>query len=239
MLKWGNTMIDKKRILIVDDEMKIVEVLKSYLEKEGYTVISAYNGTDALLAFEKSNPSLAILDLMLPDMTGEDICREIRKKSRIPIIMLTAKVEENSIINGFDIGADDYVTKPFSAKQLMSRVAALLRRAGDELTPMTNLFSFFHDDLVVDNMKHEVRKNGVEINLTPSEFKILMALINYNKKVFTREELVSIALGDDYDGYDRVVDSHIKNLRQKIETNPKEPKYILTAHGIGYKFGGE
>jgi DNA-binding response OmpR family regulator len=232
-------MVDKKRILIVDDEIKIVEVLKSYLEKEGYTVTSAYNGTDALAAFEKSNPSLAILDLMLPDMTGEDICREIRKKSRIPIIMLTAKVDENSIINGFDIGADDYVTKPFSAKQLMSRVAALLRRAGDELTPMANLFSFFHDDLVVDHVKHEVRKNGVEINLTPSEFKILMALINYNKKVFTREELVCIALGEDYDGYDRVVDSHIKNLRQKIETNPKEPKYILTAHGIGYKFGGE
>jgi DNA-binding response OmpR family regulator len=232
-------MMDKKRILIVDDEIKIVEVVKSYLEKEGYAVFSAYNGNDALLAFERAKPSLAILDLMLPDMTGEDICREIRKKSRIPVIMLTAKVEENSILNGFDIGADDYVTKPFSAKQLMSRVAALLRRAGDELTPMANLFSFLNDDLVIDNAKHEVRKNGVDVNLTPSEFKILMALVNHNKKVFTREELVNIALGDDYDGYDRVVDSHIKNLRQKIETNPREPKYILTAHGIGYKFGGE
>lgn len=232
-------MIDKKRILIVDDEEKIVEVVKSYLEREGYLVCGAYNGKDGLLAFEKFNPSLAILDLMLPDMTGEDICRAVRKKSRIPIIMLTAKVDEGSILNGFDIGADDYVTKPFSTKQLMSRVAALLRRAGDDLTPMASVFSFFNDDLVVDNVKHEVKKNGVDVNLTPSEFKILLALINYNKKVFTREELVTIALGDDYDGFDRAVDSHIKNLRQKIETNPKEPKYILTAHGIGYKFGGE
>jgi DNA-binding response OmpR family regulator len=232
-------MIDKKRILIVDDEEKIVEVVKSYLEKEGYLVCGAYNGKDGLLAFEKFNPSLAILDLMLPDMTGEDICKAIRKKSRIPIIMLTAKVDEESVLNGFDIGADDYVTKPFSAKQLMSRVGALLRRAGDDLTPMASVFSFFNDDLVVDSVKHEVKKNGADINLTPSEFKILLALINYNKKVFTREELVTIALGDDYDGFDRAVDSHIKNLRQKIETNPKEPKYILTAHGIGYKFGGE
>jgi DNA-binding response OmpR family regulator len=232
-------MIDKKRILVVDDEEKIVEVVNSYLEREGYLVYSAYNGKDALSAFEKFSPNLAILDLMLPDMTGEDICRAVRIKSRIPIIMLTAKVDENSIINGFDLGTDDYVTKPFSAKQLMSRVAALLRRAGDDLTPMANMFSFFNDDLVVDNMKHEVRKNGIEVNLTPSEYKILIALINYNKKVFTREELVSIALGEDYDGFDRVVDSHIKNLRQKIETSPREPKYILTAHGIGYKFGGE
>lgn len=232
-------MIDKKRILVVDDEIKIVEVVKSYLEKEGYLVCGAYNGKDGIEAFETFNPSLAILDLMLPDMTGEDICKAIRNKSRIPIIMLTAKVDEKSILNGFEVGADDYVTKPFSTKQLMARVSALLRRTGDDLTLMANVFEFFDEDLIVDDLKHEVRKNKIDVSLTRSEYKILITLINYNKRVFTREELVKIALGDDYDGFDRVVDSHIKNLRQKIETNPKEPKYIITVHGIGYKFGGE
>lgn len=232
-------MAERKKILVVDDEEKIVEVVKSYLEKEGYVVYCAYNGRDAIKTFEASNPSLAILDLMLPDMTGEDICKEIRKTSRIPIIMLTAKVEENSVLNGFDIGADDYVTKPFSAKQLMARVSALLRRSGDELTLLANRFSFFDNDLVVDDAKHEVLKDGVAVNLTPSEYKILIAMINHNKKVYTRDELVSIALGEDYDGYDRTIDSHVKNLRQKIETNTRELKYILTVHGIGYKFGGE
>jgi DNA-binding response OmpR family regulator len=232
-------MADKKRILVVDDEEKIVEVVESYLEKEGYDVCHAYNGKAAMEAFERFRPSLVILDLMLPDMTGEDICKEIRKTSRIPIIMLTAKVEENYILNGFGIGADDYVTKPFSAKQLMARVAALLRRASDDLTLLADRFSFYEDDLVVEDSRHEVKKNGSIVNLTPSEYKILIALINHNKKVYTRDELVYIALGDDYDGFDRVIDSHVKNLRQKIETNPREPKYIITVHGLGYKFGGE
>lgn len=231
--------MEKKRILVVDDEVKIVEVVKSYLEKEGYLVGVAYNGKEALEVFERFNPALAILDLMLPDMTGEAICAAIRKKSRIPIIMLTAKVDESSILNGFDLGTDDYVTKPFSPKQLVARVAALLRRTGDELVMMAKSYSYNREDLIVDDSKHEVRKKGVNVNLTPSEYKILLALINYNKKVFTREELVSITLGEDYDGFDRVIDSHIKNLRQKIETNPKEPEYILTVHGVGYRFGGE
>jgi len=232
-------MAGKKKILVVEDEVKIVEVISSYLEKEGYLVCSAYNGKAGLEAFEKFNPALIILDLMLPDINGEEICKTVRRKSRIPIIMLTAKVDEGSVLNGFDIGADDYVTKPFSTKQLMARVAALLRRAGDDLKLMANVFSFNNEDLVVDDTKHEVRKGGVNVNLTPSEYKILMAMINYAKKVFTREELVTIALGEDYEGFDRVVDSHVKNLRQKIEDNPKEPKYIVTVHGIGYKFGGE
>lgn len=231
--------MSKRKILIVDDEVKIVEVVKSYLEKEGYLVYFAYNGKEGIETFERVNPSLVVLDLMLPDMTGEDICRAIRKKSRTPIIMLTAKVEEDSVINGFNLGADDYVTKPFSAKELIVRVGALLRRAGDDLTLMAESFSFFNDDLIIDDIKHEVKKKGTKVNLTPSEYKLLIAMVNYNKKVFTREELVNIALGEDYDGFDRVIDSHIKNLRQKIETNPKEPKYVLTVHGVGYKFGGE
>jgi len=227
-----------RRILVVDDEVKIVEVVKSYLEHSGYEVYEAYNGAQVLSTFERIDPSLIVLDLMLPDMSGEEICKAIRKRSRIPIIMLTAKVEEEDILNGLDMGADDYVTKPFSPKQLVARVGAVLRRASEEPLPLSNIISF-NGDLVIDNLKHEVRKNNNIINLTPNEYKILMALIKYPKKTFTREELISMALGDDFEGFDRTVDTHIKNLRQKIETDPKEPKYILTVHGIGYRFDGE
>ncbi|MFZ5353717.1 MAG: response regulator transcription factor [Bacillota bacterium] len=227
------------RILIVDDEVKIVEVAKSYLEKEGYTVIEAYCGQQALEIFEKANPSLIILDLMLPDITGEDICKLIRKKSRIPIVMLTAKVEEDDILNGLNIGADDYMTKPFSPRQLIARVNAIIRRSVDDLQPLTSAICYNNDDLTIDNVKYEVRKKGRLVNLTPCEYKILMCLVKYPKKVFSREELITVVLGEDYDGFDRTIDSHIKNLRQKIETDTKYPKYIMTVHGIGYRFGGE
>ncbi len=228
-----------KKILVVDDEIKIVEVVKSYLSHSGYDVYEAYNGKQVLDMFEKINPSLVILDLMLPDMTGEDICRQIRKQSRVPIIMLTAKVEEEDILKGLDIGADDYITKPFSPRQLVARVTALLRRASDDPVPLLNTVSFNDDDLVVDNLSYDVRKGGNSVNLTPNEYKILLTMIKYPKKTFTREELICMALGENFDGFDRTVDTHIKNLRQKIETDPKSPKYILTVHGIGYRFGGE
>ncbi|HEY9062734.1 MAG TPA: response regulator transcription factor [Pseudobacteroides sp.] len=227
-----------KKILVVDDEEKIVEVVKSYLEHSGYEVHEAYNGDQALSMFERVEPSLVVLDLMLPDMSGEEICKTIRKQSRVPIIMLTAKVEEEDILKGLDIGADDYITKPFSPKQLVARVGAVLRRAAEDPVPLSNIISF-NDDLVIDNLKYEVRKNNNTVNLTPNEFKILMTLVKYPKKTFTREELICIALGDDFKGFDRTVDTHIKNLRQKIETDPKVPKYILTVHGIGYRFDGE
>jgi len=214
-----------RRILVVDDEVKIVEVVKSYLEHSGYEVYEAYNGAQVLSTFERIDPSLIVLDLMLPDMSGEEICKAIRKISRVPIIMLTAKVEEEDILKGLDIGADDYVTKPFSPKQLVARVGAVLRRAYEEPLPLSNIISF-NGDLVIDNLKHEVRKNNNVINLTPNEYKILMALVKYPKKTFTREELISMALGADFEGFDRTVDTHIKNLRQKIETDPKDPKYI-------------
>ena len=228
-----------KKILVVDDEKKIVEVVKSYLEHSGYEVYEAYNGKQALQMFEKTDPSLVVLDLMLPDVSGEEICKIIRKQSRVPIIMLTAKVEEEDILKGLDIGADDYVTKPFSPKQLVARVMAVLRRTSDDPVPLSNLISFNDKDLVIDNLRYEVRKNNNAINLTPNEYKILMTLVKYPKKVFTREELIVMAFGDDFEGFDRTVDTHIKNLRQKIETDPKTPKYILTVHGIGYRFGGK
>jgi len=232
-------MTAPKKILVVDDEYKIVEVVKSYLEKEGYTVCEAYNGEDALKQFERHQPSLVVLDIMLPDISGSEICRIIREKSRVPIIMLTARVEEEDILKGFHLGADDYITKPFSPKQLVARVNAVLRRASYDPMPASHTLSFNNDDLIIDNYKLEVRKNHQVINLTPNEYKILITMAKFPSKTFTREELVYKAFGEDYDGYDRTVDAHIKNLRQKIEEDAKHPKYIITVHGVGYRFGGE
>ncbi|MGI6686547.1 MAG: response regulator transcription factor [Bacillota bacterium] len=229
----------EKKILVVDDEEKIAEVVGSYLEHNGYRVDKVYSGREALRLFEKENHVLIILDLMLPDMSGEEICRSLRKKSRVPIMMLTAKVEEEDILKGLDIGADDYITKPFSPRELVARVNALLRRVSEEPVPLANVLEFNNGDLTINHIKYEVRKKGKLVNLTPNEYKILMTLIKYPAKVFTRDELISIALGGDFDGFDRTVDTHIKNIRQKIETDPKNPCYILTVYGIGYRFGGE
>lgn len=231
-------MTQKKTVLVVDDEVKITEVVKSYLENSGYNAQCAYDGKQAMSLFDKLSPILVILDLMLPDMTGEDICRAIRKKSRIPIIMLTAKVEDADIINGLGIGADDYLTKPFSPKQLIARVEAILRRVSSEAIPLASEFSFNDGELVIDGMRHEVRKNGEQLALTPNEYKILMTMAKYPSKAFTREELIEIALGEDFDGFDRVIDTHIKNIRQKLGDDGRTPRYILTVHGTGYKFGG-
>lgn len=228
-----------KKILVVDDELKIVEVVKSYLEKSGYTVIEAYSGKEALNSFEKHKPSLVILDLMLPDISGEEVCKTLRKKSRVPVIMLTAKIEEESVLEGLNIGADDYVTKPFSPRQLVARVEAVLRRSGDPLAPLSCILSFNDDELVIDTLKYEVKRSGEAINLTPNEYKILLTMVKYPDKTFTRDELICIGLGEDFNGYDRTIDTYIKNIRQKIEPDPKNPKYILTVHGIGYRFGGE
>jgi len=230
---------DLKRILVVDDEDKIVEVVKSYLENSGYIVYAAFNGRQAMEMYEKVNPSLIILDLMLPDLSGEEICKAIRKRSSIPIIMLTAKVEEEDVLRGLDIGADDYVTKPFSPRQLVARVGALLRRVSGENMPLSGIISFNEGELVIDTLRYEVRKGEKIINLTPYEFKLLLTLVKFPSKVFTREELINLVFGEDFEGYNRTVDTHIKNLRQKIEDDTKNPKYILTVHGIGYRFGGD
>lgn len=230
---------DPKRILVVDDEEKIVEVVKSYLEHSGYAVYEAFSGNQALELFERVNPVVVILDLMLPDISGEEICRIIRKRSAVPIIMLTAKADEEDVLKGLDIGADDYVTKPFSPRQLVARVGALIRRISGDMLPPSSIFSFNNNALTVDTMKHEVRCEGGTISLTPVEYKILTTLVKYPAKVFTREELITIVFGEDFDGYDRTIDTHIKNLRQKIEKETKNPQYVLTVHGVGYRFGGE
>lgn len=231
--------MEKKKILVVDDEEKILEVVTSLLENKGYSVCQAQDGKNAIMRFEQGNFALIILDLMLPDITGEEICRKIRAKSRVPIIMLTAKADEEALLHGLNIGADDYITKPFSLKELAARVEVLLRRASDDLQPLYKRNSFHNGELFVDVDSYTVRKNGQRIRLTQSEWNILAALMKYPNKVFTREEFIRIALGDDFEGYDRTIDSHIKNLRQKIETDPKHPVFIITVHGKGYRFGGE
>lgn len=229
----------EKKILVVDDEVKILEVVTSFLESKGYTMFSAETGAKALQIFDTENISLIILDLMLPDITGEDICTKIRKKSRVPIIMLTAKVEESDILKGLKIGADDYITKPFSLKELHGRVEAVLRRSSDDLVPLFTRNSYNEGDLIVDFESNTIKKRQEIVALTPSELKILSALIKYPNRVFTRNDLIELALGDEFLGFDRAIDSHIKNLRQKIEENPKEPIYVRTIYGKGYKFGGE
>lgn len=229
---------DRKKVLVVDDEVKILEVIKAFLESKDYVVYTAENGRQAFSIFDKEAISFVILDLMLPDISGEEICAELRRKSRVPILMLTAKVEEEDLLKGLNLGADDYITKPFRLKELHARMEAILRRASDDLVPLYRRISFREGDLEIDLENHLVRKSGTEVKLTPKEFKILAALIKYPSRVFSRDDLITTALVDEFDGYDRSIDSHIKNLRQKIETDSKNPVYVLTIHGIGYKFGG-
>lgn len=228
---------DKKKVLIVDDEPKIVEAVVAYLEKSGYNPFVAYDGEKALTLFNNVNPDLVVLDLMLPKLSGEEICKFIRRNSRVPIIMLTAKISEEEKINGLNIGADDYVTKPFSPRELMARINSLLRRADEGMSPLFHTMSWNDNDLQIDLNSYTVKKSGVIANLTRIEFKLLCSLIKYPKKTFTREELIDIVLGADYDGFERTIDSHIKNLRSKIEDDTTKPRYILTVRGVGYKFG--
>lgn len=231
--------VNERKILLVDDEPKIVNAIKAYLENSTYTVFTAFDGEQGLKLFNEISPDLVILDLMLPKVTGEEVCQTIRKKSRIPIIMLTAKIQENDIINGFNIGADDYLTKPFSPRELVVRVGSLLRRSLESTLPLFNIMSWNNKELEIDFNEMAVKKNGADVKVTPNEFKLLSTLIKYPKKSFTREELIEIAFGYEYSGYERTIDSHIKNLRNKIEEDSTNPKYIITVRGIGYKFGGE
>lgn len=228
-----------KNILVVDDEPKILEVVSALLESKGFRVFSAENGQAALEVFHTQNISLVILDLMMPGLSGEEVCRAIRKSSRVPVIMLTARAQESDIVAGLGLGADDYLTKPFGLQELYARVEALLRRTGDDLVPLAVRSSWRDGDLVVDFEKNILRKGGRDVVLTPTELKLLSALMKYPGRVFSRDHLIELALGMDFEGYDRAIDSHIKNLRQKLENDPKNPVYILTVHGLGYKFGGE
>ncbi len=222
-----------RRILVIEDEIKIAEIVKAYLEKEQYEVVLAETGAKALTAL-KQGFDLIILDLMLPDMEGEDICQTIREDSDVPIIMLTAKSEEEARIKGLGIGADDYVVKPFSPRELVARVKALLRR----VKGTKELMAFNNNDLIIDSVRFEVRKKDAPLVLTPTEFKLLQCLADRPGQVFTRLQLVNVILGYDFEGYDRTIDAHIKNIRHKIEDNQKSPSYLKTVYGVGYKFVG-
>lgn len=228
-----------RNVLVVDDEPKILEVVSALLESHGFCVFSAENGPKALEIFNKENISLVLLDLMMPGMSGEEVCIAIRRKSRIPIIMLTAKVDEDNVVEGLTLGADDYITKPFGLKELYARVESVLRRTQGEMKPLAVRSSWRDGDLMVDFERDEVRKKSIIVSLTSSEMKILSTLMKHPGKVFTREELIILALGTDFDGYDRAIDSHVKNIRKKLENDPKNPVYVLTIAGHGYKFGGE
>lgn len=226
-------MAQKGSILVVEDEAKIAEIVKAYLEKEGYSVRLAQSGSEALKLL-KGSFDLVVLDLMLPDISGEDIAASIREHSDLPIIMLTAKSAEEDRIKGLGIGADDYVVKPFSPRELVARVAALLRRTKRHSARM----SFNNGALVLEPETHEVKKHGLPVVLTPTEYRLLQALAEKPGTVLSRESLIALTSGYDFEGYDRTIDAHIKNLRQKIEDNPKEPVFIRTVYGLGYKFTG-
>jgi DNA-binding response OmpR family regulator len=231
----------KTNILIVDDEPKITEVISSFLESRGFGVFSAADGRRAMEIFGAGDKiSLIVLDLMLPDISGEELCRAIRAKDRTPIIMLTAKSAEDDMLKGLGLGADDYIVKPFSLKELHARIEAVLRRAPLPEAPSREGLRFNGGDLTVDFEKNVVERAGrPPVSLTPSELKLLSVLSESPGKIFTRDELIAYALGDEFDGYDRTVDSHIRNLRRKIGDDPRSPVYVLTAYGLGYKFGGE
>lgn len=224
------------KILVVDDEQKILDVVKAYLEKEGFQVVMALDGETALNIFNSQTLHLIILDLMLPKISGEEICSKIRNTSSVPIIMLTAKAEEENKIEGISIGADDYLTKPFSVRELIVRVRALLRRTYRDITPMADILSYNNGDLEVDIKKMIVKKQNEDVGLTTYEFRVLTTLLINPGQVFSREQLVENAFGMDYEGFDRTIDTYIKNIRQKIENNPKDPKYIKTIYRMGYKF---
>jgi DNA-binding response OmpR family regulator len=225
---------ETRRILLVEDEKTIRTTVGAYLEREGYWVTPAEDGQVALDEFEKHRFDLVVLDLMLPKVSGEDVCRAIRDSSDVPIIMLTAKGEEADRIAGLELGADDYLVKPFSPRELVARVRALLRRAHVDSEPQRDRLNF--GDLVIDISGHKAFLGDEELDLTASEFKLLTTLSRYPGRVYSRMELVEKVLGYDFEGYERTIDSHVKNLRAKLNDDPREPKFIYTVHGVGYRF---
>lgn len=220
-------------ILVVDDEPKIVKLARDYLEKGGFRVLSAGDGQTAVTITRHDKPDLIVLDLNLPGLDGLDVCRTIRRESDVPIIMLTARVEETDRLIGLELGADDYIVKPFSPRELVARVRAVLRRVRGDLTTSSILRTA---DLEIDLQGHRVNRGQERVHLTPIEFNLLALLAEHPGQTFSRERLLEKLHGFAHDGYDRSIDAHIKNLRRKLEPNPAEPVYILTVYGIGYQF---
>jgi two-component system alkaline phosphatase synthesis response regulator PhoP len=226
----------RKKILVVDDERKIVDIVKGYLEKDGYKVLAAYDGKAALDLARNRAPDLIVLDLMLPEISGWDVCRSLRAESNVPIIMLTARDDDMDKIVGLELGADDYVAKPFNPKELISRIRAVLRRV-DRTDEKRKVIEF--GELRIDLERHEVRRGDQLVELTPTEFELLRVLAESPGRVYSRLQLLDRVQGETYEGYERTIDSHVKNLRKKVEADADKPTYILTVRGIGYKLGGD
>lgn len=225
------------KVLVVDDEVKITEVLQAYLENAGYQTEAVYNEKSAVSMAEKWKPDLIILDLMLPDLMGEVVCRIIHQKQDVPIIILTAKIEEEDMVRGLQIGADDYIVKPFSPRNVLARVETVLRRTQKADAEEKKRYLVIGDDYItVDFMYRKVEKQGMEIHLTPTEYKIFELLVKSPGRVYSREQIISYALEDEFAGYDRSIDTYIKSIRQKVEPDGKMPRYFVTVYGVGYKF---
>jgi two-component system alkaline phosphatase synthesis response regulator PhoP len=219
-------------ILIVEDELDLVHVLRDYLEQAGFQVEAVSNGTGALSIIQHRNPDLVLLDLNLPGMDGLDVARELRRFSQVPVIMITARVDETDKLIGLELGADDYITKPFSPREVVARVRAVLRRS--QIAP-TQQETIRTGRIVIDRARHRVEVAGDRIDLTPTEFELLAALASQPGRAFTRMQLLEATQGESYEGYERTIDAHIKNLRAKIEPEPRAPTYIETVFGIGYR----
>ena len=220
-------------ILVVDDDKKIVDLVTLYLKRDGYTVLPAHDGQEALDVARRKRPDLIVLDLMLPELAGTDVCKLLRTESRVPIIMLTARATDENKLRGLDLGADDYLTKPFNPRELVARVRAVLRRVYPEQAPGNDLR---YGALVISFLRHEVTVDGKPANLTPTEFRLLEALVREPGRAFSRSELLDRAFGYDYEGVERTVDVHIMNLRRKIEPGGGEWRFITTVPGLGYRF---
>jgi two-component system alkaline phosphatase synthesis response regulator PhoP len=223
-------------VLIIEDEPKVTRLARDYLEGDGFRVLTAADGTTGLAAARRERPAMIVLDLMLPGMNGLDVCRALRRESDVPIIMLTARAEEADRLVGLELGADDYITKPFSPRELVARVRALLRRVKGQVYQPGLVRA---GDLVIDIEARRVTRGGENIHLTRLEFNLLEILAGQPGQIFSRARLLEKLHGISFDGYDRSVDAHIKNLRRKIEADPADPSYILTVYGIGYKFNDE
>jgi DNA-binding response OmpR family regulator len=226
-----------EKILVVDDEERIVKIITAYLEREGFKPLVAYDGPSALAIARKERPNLIILDIMLPELSGLDVCRTLRQDSNIPVIMVTARDDDTDKIVGLELGADDYMTKPFNPKELVARVRAVLRRVNEPCTEPTHRIVVA--DFIIDVDKHEVTQNGTVLPLTPTEFSLLSTMAAHPGRVYTRLQLLEKAQGEAFEGYERAIDSHIKNLRQKIELDPRQPHYIQTVFGLGYRFNSD
>jgi len=225
-----------KTIMIVDDEKRLVSLVESYLAQEGYRVLSASNGLEALPIASREKPDLIILDIMMPKMDGYDFMREHRKELDTPIILLTARVDDDERVIGLELGADDYVTKPFRPRELVARVRAVLRRAGKS-EPKGKILQVA--DITLDRDTRLVTAAGRSVDLTPSEFDLLTALMTIPGRVYSRLDLLDVIQGVRYEGYERTIDTHIKNLRAKIEPEPRTPQYVETVYGVGYRFRRE